>query len=58
MEQASAALAFDKAAYYRDKIREFENQQGTQESILGNYQAVQLMPEPKKTKLGRKKRKN
>ena len=48
MEQSSSALEFDKAAYYRDKIREFEAQQGGKESILGDYVPSQAMPQPQK----------
>lgn len=54
MEQASAALEFDKAAYYRDKIREFEKEKGVQESVLGGYQAApSILPQPQKRR-GRK----
>jgi len=54
MEQASAALEFDKAAYYRDKIREFEKEKGNKESVLGSYQAVpSILPQPQKRR-GRK----
>jgi excinuclease ABC subunit B len=54
MEQASAALEFDKAAYYRDKIREFEKEHGAGESVLGNFQpSAPMVPQPRK---GRKRR--
>ena len=54
MEQSAAALEFDKAAYYRDKIREFEKSQGAMASILGNYQeTMPILPQPGK---GRKRK--
>jgi len=51
MEQAAAALEFDKAAYYRDKIREFEKEQGVTESTLGSFQpSAPMVPQPRKGK--------
>ncbi len=55
MEQSSAALEFDKAAYYRDKIREFEMRQDGQESVLGDYkESSSILPTPQKGKARKK----